>query len=167
MTTIPTVSALATALVGRRWRLAVAESCTGGLLAAACTDQAGASDWFERGLVVYSNDAKSALLGVPQALIAEHGAVSEAVALAMAAGARSSAGVELGLSVTGIAGPGGGSADKPVGTVWLGWSSVDGQSGASVRQFAGNRAAVRTQSVDAALEIALDLVLRADVSGED
>ena len=166
MTTSATVSALATALIGRRWRLAVAESCTGGLLAAACTDQAGASDWFERGLVVYSNDAKSALLGVPQALIAEHGAVSKAVALALAVGVRQSAGVDLAVSVTGIAGPGGGSAAKPVGTVWLGWSCADGRSGALVRHLTGDRAAVRAQSVDAALEIALGLVLQAEVNGD-
>ena len=114
------VAALGDALRARGWRLATAESCTGGLLAGACTAPAGASDWFAAGFVTYANDAKSGLLGVPAALIAAHGAVSAEVADAMARGALARAGVQLALSVTGIAGPGGGSAAKPVGTVWLG-----------------------------------------------
>lgn len=114
------VAALGDALRARGWRLATAESCTGGLLAGACTAPAGASDWFAAGFVTYANDAKSGLLGVPAGLIAAHGAVSAEVADAMARGALARAGVQLALSVTGIAGPGGGSAAKPVGTVWLG-----------------------------------------------
>ena len=114
------VGTLGDALRARGWRLATAESCTGGLLAGTCTAPAGASDWFAAGFVTYANDAKTGLLGVPGALIARHGAVSAVVADAMARGALAQAGVQLALSVTGIAGPGGGSAAKPVGTVWLG-----------------------------------------------
>ena len=115
----PQVLALADALRRRGWHMASAESCTGGLIAAACTAVAGSSDWFERGFISYSNAAKTAMLGVDAALIAEHGAVSEAVARAMAQGAVERAGVELGVAVTGIAGPGGATAGKPVGLVWL------------------------------------------------
>ena len=114
------VAALGDALRARGWRLATAESCTGGLLAGTCTAPAGASDWFAAGFVTYANDAKTGLLGVPGALIARHGAVSAEVADAMARGALAQAGVQLALAVTGIAGPGGGSVAKPVGTVWLG-----------------------------------------------
>jgi nicotinamide-nucleotide amidase len=117
-------ASLGDALRARGWRLATAESCTGGLLAGACTAPAGASDWFAAGFVTYANDAKSGLLGVPDALIARHGAVSSEVAEAMARGALAHANVQLALSVTGIAGPGGGSAAKPVGTVWLGLAWV-------------------------------------------
>ena len=118
------VATLGDALRARGWRLATAESCTGGLLAGTCTAPAGASDWFAAGFVTYANDAKSGLLGVPGALIAAHGAVSAEVADAMARGALAHAGVQLALSVTGIAGPGGGSVAKPVGTVWLGLAWV-------------------------------------------
>jgi nicotinamide-nucleotide amidase len=102
--------------------MATAESCTGGLIAAACTDLPGSSRWLERGFVTYSNAAKTELLGVPADLIAQHGAVSEPVARAMAAGAARHAPVQASVAVTGVAGPDGGSADKPVGTVWFGWS---------------------------------------------
>jgi nicotinamide-nucleotide amidase len=111
------VATLGDALRARGWRLATAESCTGGLLAGACTAPAGASDWFAAGFVTYANDAKTGLLGVPDALIAQHGAVSAEVAEAMARGALAHAGVELALSITGVAGPGGGTPMKPVGTV--------------------------------------------------
>jgi nicotinamide-nucleotide amidase len=97
--------------------MATAESCTGGLIAAACTAVAGSSDWFERAFVTYSNEAKATMLGVPAALIAQHGAVSEEVALAMAGGALAHAPVQLAVAVTGIAGPGGAVQGKPVGTV--------------------------------------------------
>jgi nicotinamide-nucleotide amidase len=123
-TLIARAAMLGDALRGRGWRLATAESCTGGLLAGACTAPAGASDWFAAGFVTYANDAKSGLLGVPAALVAAHGAVSAEVADAMARGALAHAGVQLALSVTGIAGPGGGSVAKPVGTVWLGLAWV-------------------------------------------
>ena len=150
---------LADALRTRGWMLATAESCTGGLIAAACTDLAGSSDWFERGFVSYSNAAKTALLGVPPALIAVHGAVSEPVARAMAAGALARSPAQLSLAVTGIAGPTGGSADKPVGTVWFGWC-VGGQTHAERQHFDGDRAAVRAQTVTHALRRLLHWVQR-------
>ncbi|MBP6252226.1 MAG: CinA family protein, partial [Rubrivivax sp.] len=113
------VFALGDALRARGWRMAAAESCTGGAIAAACTTLAGSSDWFERGVVSYSNAAKVDLLGVDPALIAAQGAVSESVARAMAEGLLARAPVQLAVAVTGIAGPGGGVPGKPVGTVWL------------------------------------------------
>lgn len=145
-----TVSALGAALQQRGWMMASAESCTGGWIAAACTDVAGSSAWFERGFVTYSNAAKTELLGVPAELIAAQGAVSEAVVRAMASGAAQRAGVPVAVASTGIAGPGGGSAAKPVGTVWLGWS-VAGQVFARCHHFAGERSAVRQQAVVQAL----------------
>ena len=142
---------LAQQLLARHWMMATAESCTGGLIAAACTDLAGSSAWFERGLVTYSNEAKTELLGVPAELIAQHGAVSDAVARAMAAGALARSQAQVAVAVTGVAGPGGGSASKPVGTVWLAWATPQGLW--SERQvFAGDRAAVRQATVDHALE---------------
>ncbi len=133
-------------LLKKGWMLATAESCTGGLIAATCTDLAGSSAWFERGFVTYSNAAKTELLGVDAALIAAHGAVSEPVARAMAAGAVARSAAQVAVAVTGIAGPGGGSADKPVGTVWLGWS-VGGVVAAERCRFDGDRAAVRQATV--------------------
>lgn len=142
--------ALAAKLRQRDWMLATAESCTGGLIAAACTDLAGSSDWFERGFVSYSNAAKTELLGVPAALIEAHGAVSEPVARAMADGALAHSKAQVSVAVTGIAGPTGGSKDKPVGTVWFGWC-IDGRTDTETHCFAGNRAAVRAQTVQQAL----------------
>jgi nicotinamide-nucleotide amidase len=130
--------------------LATAESCTGGLISAACTDMAGSSRWFDRGFVTYSNAAKTELLGVGAELIAAHGAVSEAVVLAMARGAIARSSATVSVAVTGVAGPGGGSADKPVGTVWLAWC-VAGAVQAERMQFAGDRAAVRQATVEHAL----------------
>jgi nicotinamide-nucleotide amidase len=150
------VQKLAVALRQRGWRLATAESCTGGLIAAACTDLAGSSDWFERGFVTYSNAAKTELLGVPAELIAQHGAVSEPVARAMAAGAVAHSHAQVSVAVTGVAGPAGGSEDKPVGTVWLGWC-VGGQCSTERQRFAGDRAAVRAQTVTHALHRLLAL----------
>jgi nicotinamide-nucleotide amidase len=155
---VTTLEALADALRARGWQLVTAESCTGGLVAAACTSLAGSSDWFERGFVSYSNDAKVDSLGVDAALIAQHGAVSEAVACAMAAGALRHAPADLAVSVTGVAGPGGGSAAKPVGLVWIGWCVRGALPAAERFDFAGDRAAVRAQSVDAALRRALSVV---------
>ena len=162
------VESLGDALRARRWRLATAESCTGGLLAGTCTAPAGASDWFAAGFVTYANDAKSGLLGVADTLIAAHGAVSAEVAEAMARGALAHAGVQLALSVTGIAGPGGGSAAKPVGTVWLGlaWTHArETQEGLPAGgeaplvgcrterlNLGGDRAAIRAQTVAIALD---------------
>lgn len=126
--------------------LATAESCTGGLIAAACTDLAGSSAWFERGFVTYSNAAKTELLGVPADLIGTHGAVSDAVVRAMALGAVAHSHAQVAVAVTGVAGPGGGSDDKPVGTVWLAWN-VCGHVTAECCHFAGDRAAVRQATV--------------------
>ena len=147
----PQVLVLADALRRRGWRIATAESCTGGLIAAACTQLAGSSDWFDRGFVTYSNAAKIELLGVDATLIEAQGAVCEAVARAMVQGALRCAPVDLALAVTGIAGPGGAVPGKPVGTVWLAWGTV-----ADVRtellQLGGDRDAVRGASVHAALQ---------------
>jgi len=132
--------------------ITTAESCTGGLVAAAITDMAGSSEWFERGFVTYSNDAKQELLGVPEAVFQEHGAVSEACVLAMADGALKSAGADVAVSVSGIAGPGGATPGKPVGTVWIGWKVRGTASGvASIFQFKGDRRSVREQAVLEAL----------------
>ncbi|MBH2042295.1 MAG: CinA family protein [Comamonadaceae bacterium] len=138
-------------LLARGWMLATAESCTGGMIAAACTDLAGSSQWFERGLVTYSNAAKTELLDVPAALIAQHGAVSEPVARAMAEGALAHSHAQVAVAVTGVAGPTGGSADKPVGTVWFGWS-VQGHTTSERQQFPGDRAAVRAATLRHALQ---------------
>ncbi len=140
------IQELAAALQARAWSLATAESCTGGLIAAACTDLAGSSNWFERGFVSYSNAAKTELLGVPADLISQHGAVSEPVARAMAEGAVAHSRAQVSVAVTGVAGPTGGSADKPVGTVWFGWC-VDGHAHTEHQRFDGDRAAVRAQTV--------------------
>ena len=140
-------------LLQRGEMLATAESCTGGLIAAACTDLAGSSQWFERGFVTYSNEAKTEMLGVPAALIAQHGAVSEPIARAMARGALAHSRAQVSLAVTGVAGPSGGSADKPVGTVWFAWC-VGGSTGptySEVQHFAGDRAAVRSATLQHAL----------------
>jgi nicotinamide-nucleotide amidase len=134
------VKTLAAQLLARGWMLATAESCTGGLIAAACTDLAGSSTWFERGFVTYSNAAKAQMLGIDAALIARHGAVSEPVARAMAQGALQHAHAQVALAVTGVAGPGGGSADKPVGTVWFAWALPAQTSGASASDAATNLA---------------------------
>ena len=131
--------------------LATAESCTGGMIAATCTDLAGSSAWFERGFVTYSNAAKTDMLGVPAALIDEHGAVSEPVARAMAIGALKHSAAQVSLAVTGIAGPSGGSTDKPVGTVWFAWALAQGVR-SEVRRFDGDRAAVRQATVLHALQ---------------
>lgn len=147
------VTALASALLQRGWMMATAESCTGGMIAAACTDLAGSSQWFERGFVSYSNEAKHDMLGVPKALIEQHGAVSEPVAQAMVLGALKKSQAQVALAVTGIAGPSGGSPAKPVGTVCFAWGlPTDGGPtlGAETAwvkvqtcHFEGDRAAVR------------------------
>ncbi len=167
------VGTLGAALRARGWRLATAESCTGGLLAGTCTAPAGASDWFAAGFVTYANDAKTGLLGVPDALIARHGAVSAEVADAMARGALAHAGVQLALSITGVAGPGGGSVAKPVGTVWLGLAWMHARetqeglpaggdaplvgSRTELLQLSGDRDAIRAQTVAIALQRLIDV----------
>ncbi len=144
--------ALGKALAARGWRIATAESCTGGLVAGAITAIAGSSAWFDRGFVTYTNDSKIEALGVPATLIAREGAVSEAVARAMADGALARSLADLVVAVTGIAGPGGGSAAKPVGTVCFAWGLPGGAVDAVTRRLDGDRAAVRSQSVVVALE---------------
>jgi nicotinamide-nucleotide amidase len=138
--------------------LATAESCSGGMIAAACTDLAGSSQWFERGFVTYSNAAKTDMLGVPAALIEQEGAVSEAVARAMADGAITHSQAHASLAVTGVAGPGGGSDAKPVGTVWFAWC-VNGETHSEMQHFAGDRAAIRTATVRYALQRLLGFLL--------
>ena len=145
------IGQLADLMVKKSLFLATAESCTGGMIAAACTNLAGSSAWFERGFVSYSNAAKTELLGVDAALIAQHGAVSEAVARAMAFGAIRHSPAQVSVAVTGVAGPSGGSADKPVGTVWFGFS-VAGTLASEVMRFDGDRAAVRTATVQHAVQ---------------
>ena len=152
------VPALADALRGAGLKIATAESCTGGLIAAACTTVAGSSDWFERGFVTYSNEAKIEMLGVPSALIGAHGAVSEAVARAMAEGAIAYSRAQLSVAVTGVAGPSGGSPGKPVGTVWLAWARAGKPTRAELLQLTGDRGAIREQSALQALQRLLDAV---------
>lgn len=137
--------------------LATAESCTGGLVAAAITDIAGSSAWFERGFVTYSNDAKTTMLGVPAKLIRDHGAVSEEVAHAMAEGALLNSRAQVALAVTGIAGPSGGTADKPVGMVCFGWSNRI-TTLVETQRFKGDRAQVRRQAAEHAMRGLLELI---------
>lgn len=145
-------------LLARGEAMATAESCTGGLIAKRLTDLPGSSRWFERGIVSYSNAAKQELLGVPAATIAAHGAVSAATVLAMAEGLLTRAPVQWTVSVSGIAGPDGGTPDKPVGTVWIGWAGQGIAPSASRFLFPGDREAVRDQTVVAALQGLLDLL---------
>jgi nicotinamide-nucleotide amidase len=136
---------LAHVLMQKYWMLASAESCSGGMVAAACTDLAGSSAWFERGFVTYSNAAKIQQLGIDTALINQHGAVSEAVASAMAQGALLHSIAHVALAIPGVAGPAGGTLDKPVGTVWFAWAMPEGIH-SELRHFEGDRAAVRQAS---------------------
>lgn len=139
-------------LLESRRQLACAESCTGGFISKVVTDIAGSSQWFDRGFITYTNQAKTELLGVPSETIGEHGAVSEATVRAMAAGALRHSQAAVSLAVTGVAGPGGGSLDKPVGTVWFAWASRDDGVESERQQFLGDRDAVRRQTVAHALE---------------
>jgi nicotinamide-nucleotide amidase len=145
-----TVLELAGQLLRRGWWLSCAESCTGGGIAAALTDVAGSSAWFDRGFVSYSNQAKQEMLGVSADTLAAFGAVSRETALEMATGALARSAAQLSVAVTGIAGPGGGSPDKPVGTVWIAWASGE-RVDAVCEHFSGDRAAVRAATVDSAL----------------
>ncbi len=144
------VDRLATSLLQHGARVATAESCTGGWIAKTLTDIPGSSEWFEYGFVSYSNKAKTDLLSVDPALIEKHGAVSEAVAVAMAFGATERSGAEFAVAVTGIAGPDGGTADKPVGTVWFAWRCGDSTT-TQCKVFEGDRDTVRRQTVTHAL----------------
>lgn len=131
---------------------AVAESCTGGSLSAAITNIAGSSQWFDRGFVTYTNKAKEEMLGVSDRVISTHGAVSEATACAMAQGAIINSNADVSMAITGIAGPSGGSLEKPVGTVWIAWASNSQPTHTQCYLFKGDRAAIREQSVLVALE---------------
>ena len=154
------VHAFAAELDRRKWLCACAESCTGGGLAHALTSMAGSSTWFERGLVVYSNAAKHELLGVPESLLSNYGAVSEPVARAMAEGMLVHSRAQTSVAITGIAGPGGGSADKPVGTVIFAWAALGRDARVESRRFEGDREAVRRRSVRHALSGWLDYLTR-------
>lgn len=147
----PNIQPLANALLAQQAYVATAESCTGGGLAALLTSEAGSSAWFDRSFVTYSNAAKTEMLGVPAELIAEHGAVSQAVAIKMAEGALANSQADFTVAITGIAGPDGGSADKPVGTVWFAWASTRQITVSQMQCFAGDRTAVRNAAVNTAL----------------
>ena len=162
------VAAVADTLMQHGWMLTTAESCTGGLIAGHCTDLAGSSQWFERGFVTYSNEAKHDMLGVDNAILTEYGAVSEPTAQAMALGALRHSRAQVSIAVTGVAGPTGGSKDKPVGTVWFAWG-VPSDTGPTLgaetawvkterMQFAGDRAAVRQATIAHALTTLLQLL---------
>ena len=141
---------LAQILLSRNWTVALAESCTGGLVCATLTELAGSSEWFERGYITYSNEAKTECLDVPTQLIESHGAVSEEVAQAMADGARINSGSNVAISITGIAGPTGGSAEKPVGTVCFGWAT-ENQTLTKTMHFDGDRQTIRQKATEFAL----------------
>ena len=149
-------------LIARGWTLALAESCTGGLVCAALTDLAGSSDWFERGYITYSNQAKTECLDVAAETIESFGAVSEQVAKAMSEGAQKNAGVNVSVSITGIAGPAGGSIEKPVGTVCFGWTitkeNLVAMTICKTMQFSGDRQAVREQARDYTLSELIKLL---------
>lgn len=140
-------NALGDRLVQQHKTIATAESCTGGWVAKILTDRAGSSAYIMAGLVTYSNDAKQAILGVEAPVLAEHGAVSEAVVRQMVAGAIRATGVDVAVAISGIAGPGGGSADKPVGTVWFAWGTGPNHTETRIQCFKGDRDQVRRQSV--------------------
>ena len=148
---------LAERLTSNGLKLATAESCTGGMIAAACTDLPGSSAWFDRGFITYSNAAKTELLAVEERLLRRAGAVCEGVARAMVLGALSHSQAQVAISVTGVAGPTGGSPAKPVGTVWFGFA-VPGQVITEKRHFEGDRAQVRTATVQHALKRVLELL---------
>ncbi|TAJ78347.1 MAG: CinA family protein [Gallionellaceae bacterium] len=146
------------ALKAQGLMLATAESCTGGGIAQALTDISGSSAWFERGFVTYANAAKVEMLGVRQSTLDAHGAVSAATVREMVAGALAHSHAHIAVAVSGVAGPTGGTPEKPVGTVWFGWASRNSGAHARLHQLSGDRAAVRAQSVDIALQGVLDLL---------
>ncbi|AEY02769.1 CinA domain-containing protein [Oceanimonas sp. GK1] len=159
MDTITLARQLGEALQAEGIMMTTAESCTGGGIAAAITDIAGSSAWFDRGFVTYSNAAKHQMLGVDEALIEQYGAVSREVAEAMVRGACTASGCALGVAVTGVAGPGGGSPDKPVGTVWLAcYLAKTDRLVCRLLRLDGDRAGVRRQTVVQALQACLDLL---------
>ncbi|MEI6182094.1 MAG: CinA family protein [Polynucleobacter sp.] len=152
MSSIDHAKTLAQLLLARGWTLALAESCTGGLVCATLTELSGSSEWFERGYITYSNQSKTECLGVPTGLIESHGAVSEPVVRAMAQGAQRNAGANVGVSITGVAGPTGGTAEKPVGTVCFGWTipntAGENVTASQTKLFSGDRQAIRQQATE-------------------
>lgn len=162
MDTFTLSSRVGEALLARGWQLATAESCTGGAIAAAITDIAGSSQWFDRGFVTYSNQSKQDMLGVRAATLETAGAVSEATVAEMVRGALARSQAQVTLAVSGIAGPGGGSAHKPVGTVCLAWAMEGAQLVVRAERFAGDRAAVRAQTVERALQGVLEMLAQSD-----
>lgn len=144
------------ALQQRGMMLATAESCTGGWVAEAVTAVPGSSGWFDRGFITYTNDSKQDMLGVAAATLARHGAVSEATVREMASGALKNSRAQATLAISGIAGPTGGTAEKPVGTVWIAWAFANGAVASEKRVFAGDRREVRQQAVERALQGLLD-----------
>lgn len=149
---------LATVLLAKQLKLASAESCTGGLIAKTCTDLPGSSDWFEAAIVSYSNASKHRLLGVAEDLIATRGAVSEEVVLAMLQGLFAHTDADIGIAVSGIAGPGGGSVEKPVGTVWLSYGRRDAKPETLLLNLPGDRAHVRENTLTTSLKILIEKV---------
>nr|WP_246480675.1 CinA family protein [Motiliproteus sediminis] len=151
------VAQLAEQLERRGVQVTTAESCTGGAIASALTERSGSSVWFEYGFVTYSNAAKHALLGVEEAIFEQHGAVSQACVEAMLHGALRVSGAAFGVAVSGVAGPGGGTPEKPVGTVWLSWGERDHRPHSSCFQFQGDRQQIRQQAVIQAVSALLGL----------
>lgn len=151
---------LGEALLKRHWRCAVAESCTGGRVSAAITEIPGSSKWFDRGFVTYTNQSKTDLLGVSQYMLTTQGAVSESVVRVMAEGALAASQADIAVAISGIAGPEGGSADKPVGFVWFAWSYRNGSTNVASYCFMGDRSAVRSQAVYVALEGILSITTK-------
>lgn len=148
------VKQLATILEKRGWTCATAESCTGGMVGAVMTALPGSSRWYKGGIIAYANSVKTTLLGVPESVLESHGAVSEVVAVRMAQGVCAALGTDIAIAITGVAGPDGGSVEKPVGTVWIGWA-VKEQCAARCFLFNGDRDAVRHAAVEQALQGAL------------
>ncbi len=145
-------------LKARGWMLATAESCTGGWVGQLVTAQPGSSSWYERGFITYANDAKIEMLDVPETTLAEHGAVSEETAMAMAAGALAHSHAQAALAISGIAGPSGGTREKPVGLVCYGWALADGTLMSSTCRLDGDRDEIRSRAVAAALRGLIDLI---------
>lgn len=164
-TLTPLAETLGQVLLERRQLVAVAESCTGGWAAQVITSVAGSSAWFERGFVTYSNTAKREMLGVPAATLARHGAVSEQTARAMAQGALNASHADIAFAITGIAGPGGGSPEKPVGTVCFAWAANKQAVHSVTAHFTGDRQAVRAQAVATSLEGLLAYLRQPPVAG--
>ena len=161
--TFALASRLGLLLSERQVKCAVAESCTGGGLAAAITDIAGSSCWFDRGFVTYSNEAKQEMLGVPLSVITTEGAVSQAVVCAMARGVIMHSHAAVGVAISGIAGPTGGSREKPVGTVWIAFSDASHKTQAQKYVFEGDRGAIRQQAIHAGLEGLIRLLAASDL----